>query len=720
MAIRGTAGDDNLTGTSGNDNFLLWQGGNDTVDAGDGNDVIRMGATLTADDKIDGGTGKDAVVLNGDYSAGLVFNADTITNVEVLSLAGVHSYNLTMNDGNVATGQALLIKADGLGSGDSLTFDGSAETDGQFGIIAGAGDDTVTGGAQGDHFHLESGGIDTAHGGGGNDVFFMGDGMWSDDQIDGGAGTDTVHVTGFAGGDTLVLTGTTMQNVEDFVLDGGTFLGLVTDDATVAAGATLTVDASAQTTDFLFDGSAETDGRFVVIGGSGDDDLTGGAGADTFHLENGGTDTVHGGGGADRFFMGASLNSADQIEGGAGIDSGYVDGGAAVTFTATTLTDVEQIVLGAGHSYTFVENDATVAAGQNLIVNASALGAGFRLSFNGSAETDGTFSIIGGAGNDIVSGGLGADRFHLENGGNDNINGGGGNDLFYMGAALTAADQIKGGLGYDVVILDGGAPVTFSATTMGGVEEIDLTAGHSYSLTTDSATVAFNAGMLVDASALGAGDTLTFNGAAEIKGFFDIIGGAGNDVITGGQDGDYIDLSVGGNDTVTLGGTISIFPSQVYMGAALTAADHIDGSAGFDLVFLQGDYTGANAVVFDAATMVDIDFLELAPGFSYDLTTNDGNVSAGGLMEVDGFLLGAGDSLKFDGSAETDGSFYVNDGLGNDVLKGGGGNDFLSSRVRRRHGHGCPAAAATISSMPADISMSPTTSTAAQAPTRSN
>jgi Ca2+-binding RTX toxin-like protein len=700
--IRGTAGDDNLTGTSGNDNILVFQGGDDTVQAGGGNDIIRLGATLTAADKIDGGTGHDVMILNGDYSAGVVFNANTMTNVEVLSLVGGHSYNLTLNDGNVAAGAGLLVKAGSLGSGDSLIFDGSAETDGQLAVVGGAGDDTVTGGAQGDHFRMEKGGVDTVNGGGGNDVFYMGDQLWSDDQIDGGSGYNVVHATGFSGGDTLTLTGTTLQNVEDFILDGGSFLAVITADGTVAAGATMTIDASAQTTAFLFDGSAETDGSFNVIGGSGDDNLTGGAGADTFHLELGGVDTASGGGGNDRFFMGASLTAADQIEGGAGFDTVYVNGATAVTFTATTITDIEKIVLGAGHSYNFIENDANVAAGQSLTIDASALGAGNRLQFHGDAETDGTFTFIGGAGDDQISGGSGGDRFHLENGGNDTAFGGGGNDHFYMGASLTAADRIVGGSGYDTVILNGGAPVTFSATTMTGVEQIDLTAGHSYSLTTNNATVGFNQLLTIDGSSLGAGDTLTFNGAAETNGSFDVIGGAGNDVITGGKWGDFIDLSFGGNDTVTLGRGLN----SVYFGAALTAADQVNGSAGhFDQVILEGDYTGANAVVFNATTMVNIDDLVVLPGFSYDLTTNDGNLGANQGMEVDGFFLGAGDSLKFDGSAETNGFFILNDGAGNDVLKGGARGDFLSSL----------AGAVTISSMPAGISTLPTISTAAPA-----
>jgi Ca2+-binding RTX toxin-like protein len=210
----------------------------------------------------------------------------------------------------VAAGAVLNVRADNF-KNHSFTFDGSAETDGHFHIHANAGNDDMTGGAQADTFDLTLGATDIAHGGGGNDVFFLGAAFDPSDSIDGGAGYDTVHSTGWfgAGADALTFNNTTMQNVEDFVLDGGSGLEITTADATVAAGATLKIDARSQTTDFFFDGSAETDGHFVVLSGSGNDTLTGGALGDTFRGGMG-ADLITGNGSGDTFVYGSIAESS--------------------------------------------------------------------------------------------------------------------------------------------------------------------------------------------------------------------------------------------------------------------------------------------------------------------------------------------------------------------------------------------------------------------------
>ena len=62
-------------------------GGEDHAETGLGNDGFLMGATLSAADYIDGGEGtNDQLILQGNYSDLTTFAADTMTNVEVLSL----------------------------------------------------------------------------------------------------------------------------------------------------------------------------------------------------------------------------------------------------------------------------------------------------------------------------------------------------------------------------------------------------------------------------------------------------------------------------------------------------------------------------------------------------------------------------------------------------------------------------------------------------------
>ncbi|WP_273861065.1 DUF4214 domain-containing protein [Pseudomonas sp. LA5] len=78
-------------------------------------------------------------------------------------------------------------------------------------------------------------------------------------------------------------------------------------DKTVAAGKTLTIDASAVTSAVTIDGSAEADGTLVLKGGSGADTLSGGKGADI----------LTGGAGIDNFVFGANnastLGALDTI-----------------------------------------------------------------------------------------------------------------------------------------------------------------------------------------------------------------------------------------------------------------------------------------------------------------------------------------------------------------------------------------------------------------------
>jgi hypothetical protein len=179
------------------------------------------------------------------------------------------------------------VDATGLTAGNTLFLDFSAETQGSVIIDGGAAPATLKGGQQGDAFDFSV----TSQGG-----------LTASDTIDGQGGYDRLYLDGdYTGAHALTLTATTVVNVEEFDINAGHSYTLTTDDATVASGQTLTMDASALSgaNILTFDGSAETNGNFAITGGSGNDVLKGGAGADSFTISNGGNHTITGGGGAD-------------------------------------------------------------------------------------------------------------------------------------------------------------------------------------------------------------------------------------------------------------------------------------------------------------------------------------------------------------------------------------------------------------------------------------
>ncbi|HXL99991.1 MAG TPA: VCBS domain-containing protein, partial [Rhizomicrobium sp.] len=483
--LQGTAGADTYNGGVGDDTFKMQGGGVDNVSGGSGDDRFYFGSSLTAADTIDGGTQNDTLIIGGDYTGGnaLVLSATSLTSVEQINFNAGFSYDLTTNDANVGAGQTLTVNAASLGAGDVLTFDGSAETDGHFVFVAGAGDDVLTGGALSDTFSLQQGGHDTAHGGGGNDTFNLGNTLDASDSLDGGAGSDTVYLSGdYSAG--VVFGATTMVSVETLRLAPGYSYNLTTNDATVASGQVLGVNAASlgASDQLTFNGAAETDGSFTITAGAGDDVLTGGAGNDLFNLGKGGNDTVHGGDGSDTIALGATFTAADSLDGGAGSDSVTLNGdySAGITFGSTTLTNVERLVLATGHSYNFTLDISNVTAGQTLTVDASSLGAGDSLTLDGSALASGaSLRLDGGAGDDDLIGGAGHDTILAGNGTNT-LQGGGG------------ADSLTGGTGADTFVYS--APSDSTGANYDTIHGFDASADFisilGYSVTGIDATVA--------------------------------------------------------------------------------------------------------------------------------------------------------------------------------------------------------------------------------------
>jgi Ca2+-binding RTX toxin-like protein len=224
----GTSGNDVQDGTGVDDAFDYSQGGRDTLNGRGGNDIFTMGDALKASDAINGGSGDDEVILNGDYL--IEFGAVTMTNVETLRLTAGHDYAIETGDGTIRTGDMLTVDGSALGKNDLLRFFAHGENDNAtFTVLAGRANDIILGGAGEDFLYggkggdnLDgNGGEDYIEGGKGDDTIF---GSASDDFAYGGAGADSMDgdIGGDqfygGGGDDLINTG---DDSDVLVGDGG-------------------------------------------------------------------------------------------------------------------------------------------------------------------------------------------------------------------------------------------------------------------------------------------------------------------------------------------------------------------------------------------------------------------------------------------------------------------------------------------------------------------
>ncbi len=353
----GNSGNNQFTGGSGSDTFDLSQGGNDTANGGDGNDSFFFGATFDASDNVDGGTGtNDQIGLQGKYDGGLTLGVNSTRNIEVLAaLPGAgFSYNITSIDANVAAGQELVIFGGNLGADNNLTFDGRAETDGNFRVYGGLGVDTIRTGA-------------------GNDGIYFGPGKFgATDFVDAGAGTN--DQVALDGNYTATISGAQLQNVEVLALlrgvvgDLGTYNITLADDL-IGAGQTFTVFGLAVDTGFTLNASAETNGNVTVFGGSGSETVTTGAGNDRI-FGGGGADSLNGGAGADTFvYDGVSQSTGvnyDRI-------AGFVSGVDKIDFNFTVTGIGATVSTGALSTASFDANLASVIGAGQLAANNAVL-----------------------------------------------------------------------------------------------------------------------------------------------------------------------------------------------------------------------------------------------------------------------------------------------------------------------------------------------------------
>jgi Ca2+-binding RTX toxin-like protein len=265
VMISGGAGADNITGSEFADS-ISGGPGSDTIDGGGGTDVLSFNGTAAAD-TITAMDGAGSLLAGGE--------TDTYTAIERFQLSG--------------------------GPGNDLITGGSRDDslDGSFGddtLNAGDGNDLLFGGP----------GDDTLNAGDGNDHlegFSFGPG--ESEELNGGAGADTMFFSGTSEKDELIATSpdgslsagdftAVYTGIEDFFL-----FGLAGDDTLTGAGGA--------------DSLGGGDGNDTLTGAGGNDNLGGGSGNDV--LSGGlGNDVLSGGTPTD-----APPND-DQLDGGEGED----------------------------------------------------------------------------------------------------------------------------------------------------------------------------------------------------------------------------------------------------------------------------------------------------------------------------------------------------------------------------------------------------------------
>jgi hypothetical protein len=304
--------------------------------------------------------------------------------------------------------------------------------------------------------------------------------------------------------------------------------------------------------------------------------------SDIFDLKaTDGQASVAGHAGDDTFQLGAKFTSDTSILGGKGHDTVVLNGTYGhLEIGATGLQHVEELRVKAGHDYSITTNDANVAAGDTLIVDAAPLKATDGFNFDGTDDRDGSFAFhLGNLANADVAGGLGNDTFFGGGIGGNRLAGGGGNDHFVFGGKFDGSDTVDGGIGSNTVTLNGNFSegVVFGAAALTNIQTLELHRGHDYNITLDANNLLADTHLTVDAHRLSDASHVRLDASAA-AGNLAIRGGAGNDTLIGAQ-GNNIFIGGHGADSINADGAHNRF---TYHAAGSSTGKAHDTIAGFD------------------------------------------------------------------------------------------------------------------------------------------
>jgi Ca2+-binding RTX toxin-like protein len=368
-----------------------------------------------------------------------------------------------------------------------------------------------------------------------------------------------------------------------------------------------------------------------VVGGDGNDSLTGNAEDNTL-AGGAGKDTLVGGDGQDSLLGGVGL---DSLVGGEGLDTLMGDAGDD-TLAGGNGNDLlygeagSDSLLGGG-------GDDTLDGGSGA--NKLNGGTGNDLyAFLANAQTD-QATEGSPAGTDRLDFGYVSDRalvlaLHTGGGGSLAVSDAGSTMLVTAGP-LTDIELVVGGSLADRFVFDDGAVIN-GVLDGGGVSSLDLADQDTLDYSAYTTPVTVDLSGMLDASSL-----CPATGTAGVKGMRHVIGGASSDVLTGGG---FFDLWLEGG----------------------AGSDNLVGASGADRLSGGGDGDsitgGAGNDTLDGGSGVDT------------LSGGDNDDVLQGGADKDTLYGDAGDDA-LDGGAGND---YLSGGDGNDTLIGGQGDDTIN------------------------------------------
>jgi Ca2+-binding RTX toxin-like protein len=617
-----------------------------------------------------------------------------------------------------------------LGTNGNDAVNGSGGND----YLLGAGGNDALNGGEGNDRLFGGTGNDTLYGNGGNDLL---DGGSGNDYLDGGSGNDSYLFRRGSGYDTIYNSDSSAGRVDTLQLEGLNIgdvrLDKWSDDFVVVikdSGEWIKVSSFFYSDSYKLDAVQFADGtrwdratllaqEMNLVGGSGNDSLSGRNGGPNALYGNDGQDALNGGNGNDRLFGGTGNDTLygnggnDLLDGGSGND--YLDGGSG--------NDSYLFRRGSGYD-TIYNSDSSAGRVDTLQLEGLNIGDvrldkwsdDFVVVIKDSGEwikvssffysdsykldavqfADGTrwdratllaqeMNLVGGSGNDSLSGRNGGPNALYGNDGQDALNGGNGNDRLFGG---TGNDTLYGNGGND--LLDGGSGNDYLDGGSGNdtASYTDAPSGVTVSLATGAAQVTGGAGTdtlasIENLTGSSHNDNLTGNSAANL-----LDGGAGADTLIGGDGSDtyYVDnvgdlvietnavLATGGDDTVcsSLAAYTLTANVETLRLVATGAADGTGNSLNNTL------YAGAGNNVLDGGAGIDtVSYSLAAAAVTVSLAISAAQATGGSgsdtLVNIENLVGSAyADRLTGDGLANR-----LNGGAGNDTLNGGVGADTL-------------------------------------------